>query len=96
MNDQMTIHNQALCQKPPKKHPGAGNADLRGAVSPTPHELSKNKPTKLYKARNHPFDGKLKPKSYVRAQSMPLGTYTKFQLETFTRSMTSALRMAEE
>ena len=30
MNDQLTIHNQALCWKPPKKDPGAGNVDPRG------------------------------------------------------------------
>ena len=30
MNDQLTIHDQALCQKPPKKASGASNGHPRG------------------------------------------------------------------
>ena len=59
-------------------------------------KLSKNILTKKYKAGNHLYGESLKPKSRVRAQSMSLGTHTKFQLETLTRSMTSALHKLQE
>ena len=51
---------------------------------------------KKYKAGNHLYGESLKPKSRVRAQSMSMGTHTKFQLETLTRSMTSALHKLQE
>ena len=56
------------------------------------HPASSPKYThKKYKAGNHLYGESLKPKSRVRAQIMSLGTHTKFQHETLTRDMTSAL-----
>ena len=64
-------------------HPG-------GCFTNTPQALQKYT-HKKYKAGNHLYGESLKPKSCMRAQSMSLGTHTKFQHETLTRGMTSAL-----
>ena len=70
---------------------------------PTPVGLFHQHPTsspkinsQKYKAGNHLYGENLKPKSRVRARSIPLGTHTKFQLETLTRCMTSALHKLQE
>ena len=41
MNDKLTIHNQALCQKPPMKAPGASNSDPRGLFHQQPASAPK-------------------------------------------------------
>ena len=48
MNDQLTIHNQALCQKPPKKAPSAGDVDPRGLF----HQQPASSP-KIYSQKIH-------------------------------------------
>ena len=55
--------------------------------SPAPHELSKNKLTRIDNARNHQYGDNFKPKPCTRAQSMILGTRTQSQLETLTLSL---------
>ena len=49
-----------------------------------------NNLAKIYNARNHIYGENFKLKLCACAQSMALGTRTKFQLEIFIRSTTSA------
>ena len=50
MNDQLTIHNQVLCQKPPKKAPGASNAVPRGLFHQHPASSPKINSQKYQKS----------------------------------------------
>ena len=51
---------------------------------------------KIYDARNHSYGENFKLKLYTCAQSMALGTCTKFQLEILIRIMTSAIHKFRE
>ena len=68
----------------------------QGVVSLTFYELSKIISWKIHNARNHIYVENVKLKICMCAQSMALGTHTKFQLEILIISTISAIHKSQE
>ena len=69
--------------------------DVLGVVSLTFHELQNNH-AKIHNARNPIYSENSKLKLCMCAQSMALGTRTKFQLEILIRNTISAIHKFRE